>query len=65
MVDSAMSQITKQVKKRGFEVVSTSYGIPVVYEYDRRVQSRVERSGLRNNTARYGYKYSIYRGYGS
>jgi hypothetical protein len=64
MVDGAMSQIIKQVKKRGFEVVSTSYGTPVVYEYDRRMQSRVERSGLRNNTAGYGYKYSIYRGDG-
>ena len=59
-----MSQIIKQVKKRGFGVVSTSYGTPVVYEYDRRMQSRVERSGLRNDTTRYGYKYSIYRGDG-
>ena len=30
MVDGAMSQIIKQVKKRGFGVVSTSYGTPVV-----------------------------------
>ena len=59
-----MSQIIKQVKKRGFEVVSTSYGTPVVYEYDRRMQSRVERRRLPDHTARYGYKYSIYRGNG-
>ena len=64
MVDGAMSQIIKQVKKRGFGVVSTSYGTPVVYGYDRRMQSRVERRRLRNNTTGYGYKYSIYRGDG-
>ena len=64
MVDGAMSQVIKKVIKKGYEVDSTSYGTPVVYEYDRRMQSRVERSGLRNNTAGYGYKYSIYRSNG-
>ena len=59
-----MSQVIKKVIKKGYEVVSTSYGTPVVYGYDRRVQSRLERRGLPNHTAGYGYKYSIYRSNG-
>jgi hypothetical protein len=64
MVDGAMSQVIKKVIKKGYEVVSTSYGTPVVYSYDRRMQSRVERRKLPNHTSGYSYKYSFYRSNG-
>jgi hypothetical protein len=53
--------IIKRVKNGGFEVVSTSYGNPVVYNNDRRVQSRVERKRNKYYTTGYCYKYGIYR----
>tara|TARA_R100001015_G_C4479139_1_gene60208 strand:+ start:376 stop:558 length:183 start_codon:yes stop_codon:yes gene_type:complete len=59
-----MNNIIKKVKNGGFEVVSTSYGNPVVYDHDRRVQSRVERKRNPNHTTGYCFKHGIYRNNG-
>tara|TARA_X000001388_G_scaffold65196_1_gene51602 strand:+ start:1393 stop:1575 length:183 start_codon:yes stop_codon:yes gene_type:complete len=59
-----MNNIIKKVKNGGFEVVSTSYGNPVVYDNDRRVQSGMERKRNPNNATGYCFKYGIYRSNG-
>lgn len=55
-----MNKTIKKLKSGGFEVVSTSYDLPVRYEFDR-VQSRLERRGDTNNSSRHSSKHSIHR----
>jgi hypothetical protein len=56
-----MNNIIKKVKNGGFEVVSTSYGYPIMYEYNIGMQSRLEGRRDTTHTTGYSYKYSFYR----
>ena len=58
-----MNNKIKKLSNGDFEVVSTSYDIPVVYNDDR-MRNRVERRRLPNHTSGYSVEYSFYRNNG-
>ena len=58
-----MNNKIKKLNNGDFEVVSTSYDIPVVYNDDR-MRKRVERRRLPNHTSGYSVEYSFYRNNG-
>jgi hypothetical protein len=58
-----MKNNVKKLSNGDFEVVNTSYDIPVVYN-DNRMRNRVERRRLPNHTAGYCVEYSFYRNNG-
>ena len=53
-------KVIKTLKNGDFEVVSTSYDIPVKYVSSTKLQSGVGNSRGRNNSKRHSKKYSIY-----
>jgi len=60
-VDGNLRYRIEKLGNEDFKVISASYGNPVVYHFNRRVQSRVERKRNPNHTTGYCYKYGIYR----
>jgi hypothetical protein len=58
-----MKNNVKKLSNGDFEVVNTSYDIPVVYN-DNRMRNRVERRRLPNHTSGYCVEYSFYRNNG-
>ena len=58
-----MKNVIKKLDNGDFEVGSTSYDTPVVYN-DNRMRSRVEGRWIPNNTAGYSVEYSFYRSNG-
>jgi hypothetical protein len=61
MVDGVMNKVIEKLDNGDFKVVSTSYGIPVNYVRNTKLQSRMDSRKHSSDTARYGYKYSFYR----
>ena len=59
-----MKNVIKKLDNGDFEVVSTSYDIPVVYN-DNRMRSRVECRWIPDNTSGYSFEYSFYRSNGA
>ena len=58
-----MKHKIKKLDNGDFEVVNTSYDIPVVYNNDR-MRKGMERRRLPNHTAGYSIEYSFYRNNG-
>tara|TARA_R100001082_G_scaffold10589_3_gene5812 strand:- start:100 stop:282 length:183 start_codon:yes stop_codon:yes gene_type:complete len=56
-----MNKTIKILKNGDFKVVSASYGIPVNYVRDTKLQSGMDSRKHSSDTARYSYKYSFYR----
>lgn len=58
-----MKNVIEKLDNGDFQVVSTSYDIPVVYN-DNRMRNRVERRRIPSHTAGYSVEYSFYRNNG-
>ena len=58
-----MKNVIGKLDNGDFQVVSTSYDIPVVYN-DNRMRNRVERRRIPSHTAGYSVEYSFYRNNG-
>ena len=57
-----MNKVIKTLKNGDFEVVSTSYDIPVKYNYNTKLwKSRLDSRKCTSHTTGYSYKYSFYR----
>ena len=58
-----MKNVIQKLDNGDFQVVSTSYDIPVVYN-NNRMWNRVERRRIPSHTAGYSVEYSFYRNNG-
>ena len=58
-----MKNKIKKLDNGDFEVVNTSYDVPIVYKFNR-MWKRVERRRLPNHTSGYCIEYSFYRNNG-
>ena len=56
-----MNKVIEKLDNGDFKVVSTSYDIPVKYNGDTKLQSRMDRRKYPSHTAGYSYQYSFYR----
>ena len=59
-MDGNLKHKIKKLDNGDFEVVSTSYDLPVTYN-NNRMRKRVERRRLPNHTSGYCVEYSFYR----